>query len=126
MLRDRFGDLVEIQAESLGLHDKLLEFLLKQIAPLGWRGRLTLGDDGTQPRMHLDQSFGDKLRDHFVCGIGVDFEGFAESADRGKGLARAHLAGDDSLFGGIDHLLVKGHARPKRNAKRNHRLYYNR
>ena len=76
--------------------------------------------------MHLDQSFGDKLRDHFVCRIGVDFEGFAESADGGKGFARAHLAGDDSLFGGVDYLLVKGHARLERYAKRYHRLYYNR
>jgi hypothetical protein len=60
-----------------------------------------------------------------VGGVGIDFEFFAEETDGGECISGTQLAGNDALGGGVDNLLVKGDARPKVNAKRDHSVYYN-
>ena len=98
---------LEIQAKLLGLHDELFHFLLQKHATLGGRRRGQFGNNRAEAGAHLDQTFGDELRNNFVRRVGVDLEGFAQSANRREGVAGAHLPRDDGLFRGVDHLFVE-------------------
>jgi hypothetical protein len=60
------------------------------------------------------------MGDHFMGGVGVDFQRAAEHAHRWERIAGAHLAGDDRLSGGINHLLVQRHAGLEGQAERDH------
>ena len=60
------------------------------------------------------------MRDRFVRGVGVDLKRGAERAHGGEGIAGSHLAGDNGLAGGIDHLFIQRHAGLEGQAERYH------
>ena len=83
-------------------------------------GRRSPGHHRSKAWMHFQNPLRDQLRHHFVRRIGVDLERLAQRAHGGKRLARAHLARDHRLLGGVDHLLAEGDARLKGDAERDH------
>jgi hypothetical protein len=70
--------------------------------------------------MNLEDAFGDQLDDYLVGRVWIDFQGFAEFANRRKRITWTHLAGDHGFFGGVDDLLVEGEAGFERDAEGDH------
>ena len=121
MPRDGAGDFIQIQAQPLGFHHQLFHLFLQQRAALGRGGSGELSHHRSQAGTHFDQAFCDELRHNFVRRVGINLQGFAQSADRGERVARPHLARDHGLFRGVDYLFVERNARLEREAERDHR-----
>lgn len=65
-------DFVKTQAEFFGLDHKLLELCFQQLAALRGCAWPALGNESAPPRVDFNQSFGDKLHNHFVSRVGVN------------------------------------------------------
>ena len=118
MFGDPLVDLVQLEAEFLGLNDKLFQFPFEQVPPFGARRDRRIRNHGTQPGPHFEQPLVDQVRDDFVRGVGVDPQSLAQGANRRKRIAWPNLSRDQSLLGGINNLLGDRNARLQRDAER--------
>ncbi len=120
----RCGDFVEREAQLFGFHHQLFQLLFEKRAALGSARRGGLGDHGANTGAHFEYPFVDQLENHFVRGVGIDFQIAAEGADGRKRVAGPHLAGDDGFLGSVDDLFVNGDAWLECQAERDHTVYY--
>jgi hypothetical protein len=125
VLGDGVKNVIQVDAETFGFHNELLEFVLEEIGFFGFSRGGALGDKRSGTRMDLEKSGVDEARDDLVSGVGIDFEFATEDADRRKIVAGTELAGDDGFRGSVDDLLVKRRARSKVDVERDHLgVYY--
>jgi len=106
MVGDGLGDVVQIQAQFLGLDNELFQLSSQQPSAFGGGGRGGRGHDGTDARQDFQHPLGHQLRDDFVSRVGIDPQLLTQRTDRREGVARPHLASDYGLLGGIDYLLI--------------------
>jgi hypothetical protein len=114
-------EVAELDAETFGFDNKLLEFVLEEIGFFGSAGGGTLGNYGSRTGTDFKKAGIDKASDDLVCRVGIDFELAAEDADRRKIVAGTEPTGDDGFCGGVDNLLVKRRAGDEVDVKRDHR-----
>src|ERR1700688_527431 len=107
MLSGRRCHVIEGQTQPLGFDYQLLQFLMQQLAAFGCSRARALRHHCADAGANLEYTFRFQVRDHLMSCIGIDLEGFAEFAHRGKRVAGAQLARDHSPLSGIHDLLVK-------------------
>ncbi len=81
MIAERGGDIVEFEADFFCFDYQLLELGFQQVSPLRGGGGSAFGHYGSYAGADFDQALGDQMRNHFMGGVGIDFQGFAKSAD---------------------------------------------
>jgi len=119
-------DVVEVNVETFGFDNKLLDFVLEEIGFFSFRGSGTPGDSRSRTGTDFEKASIDKAGDDLVCCVRIDFEFPAEDADRRKIVAGTEPTGDDGFCGGVDNLLVKGRAGSEVDAEGDHGVYHDR
>lgn len=120
MLGDGREDVIERDAETLGFDNQLLDLFAEELSALFARRLGERGDDGADSGKRFEEPFGDEMRDDFGRSVGIDFQIFAERADRGEGVTWTELPGDHGAFCRIDNLLEERDAGAKLDAEWNH------
>lgn len=121
MFRQCFLYFVQFETEFFCFDHELLQLFLKEFVLFGAGGDGPFGDDCADAGEDFEKAFGNQMLLDFVGGVGVDFEGGAHGAHRGEGVTGAELAGEDGLFGGVDHLLIERQSGLELYPERNHR-----
>ena len=113
-------DVVEVNVETFGFDNKLLDFVFS------FGGSGTPGDSRSRTGTDFEKASIDKAGDNLVCCVRIDFEFPAEDADRRKIVAGTESTGDDGFCGGVDNLLVKGRAGSEVDVEGDHGVYHDR
>ena len=111
----------ELDAETFGFDNKLLDFVLQEIRFLGFAGGGKLSDNRSRTEADFKTAGVDKAGHDLVRCVGIDFEFTAEDADRRKIVAGTKPTGDDGFCGGVDNLLVKRRTGSEVDVERDHR-----
>lgn len=111
----------EGQTEATCLYNQLFRFPGEQTSALRRIRIRRSGDHRPNSRLHFEQTLGCELRDYLVCCIGIDFAGFAESADRRKWVSGLELSGQNRLPSGKGYLFMNRASGFEGDPKRYHR-----
>jgi hypothetical protein len=108
VIGDAFDERVEFDAEAFGLDDEVLDFIVEEVGAVGCGGWDSFSDYCPKTRLHFKEALGYKFADHFMRGVGVDFQILAEGANGRESLPGSHIAGEDGFLGCVYDLLVNG------------------
>src|SRR5690349_8175042 len=119
-----FGDgdlyVLEVNPQTFRFHNKLLDFVLEEIAFFGFGRGGNPGHNRSGTYADFKQPGVNQRSKYLVRCVRIDFEFATQGPHRREVIPGPQSAGDDGSCGGVDNLFVKGSAGDELDVKRNH------